>query len=88
MSDYIRKSMTSFGVLTARPIAFLFVAVYGALWYIFSPETLEWHAVVALATWMMTILIQRAEHRDTQAIHAKLDNLLENRGRRYKSSRH
>jgi low affinity Fe/Cu permease len=24
----------------------------------------------------MTLLIQRAEHRDTQAIHAKLDELL------------
>jgi low affinity Fe/Cu permease len=28
------------------------------------------------ATWFMTLLIQRAEHRDTQAIHAKLDELL------------
>jgi low affinity Fe/Cu permease len=25
---------------------------------------------------MMTLFIQRAEHRDTQAIHAKLDELL------------
>ena len=29
-----------------------------------------------MATWFMTLLIQRAEHRDTQAIHAKLDELL------------
>jgi low affinity Fe/Cu permease len=29
-----------------------------------------------LATSGMTLLIQRAEHRDTQAIHAKLDELL------------
>jgi low affinity Fe/Cu permease len=29
-----------------------------------------------LATWAMTLLIQRTEHRDTQAIHAKLDELL------------
>jgi low affinity Fe/Cu permease len=28
----------------------------------------------------MTLLIQRAEHRDTQAIHAKLDELLRARG--------
>ena len=27
-------------------------------------------------TWAMTLVIQRAEHRDTQAIHAKLDELL------------
>ncbi|WP_282595214.1 low affinity iron permease family protein [Mesorhizobium mediterraneum] len=29
-----------------------------------------------MATWAMTLFIQRAEHRDTQAVHAKLDELL------------
>ena len=29
----------------------------------------------------MTLVIQRAEHRDTQAIHAKLDELLKAGGR-------
>ena len=29
----------------------------------------------------MTLIIQRAEHRDTQAIHAKLDELLRAEGR-------
>ncbi len=29
-----------------------------------------------MATWFMTLIIQRAEHRDTQAIHAKLDEML------------
>jgi low affinity Fe/Cu permease len=29
-----------------------------------------------LIVWTMTLLIQRAEHRDAQAIHAKLDELL------------
>ena len=28
----------------------------------------------------MTLLIQRAEHRDTQAIHAKLDELMRVQG--------
>jgi low affinity Fe/Cu permease len=37
---------------------------------------LEWHSAATLATWAMTLFIQRAEHRDTQAIHAKLDELL------------
>jgi low affinity Fe/Cu permease len=50
--------------------------VYAALWYVFKPETFEWHAVATLATWAMTLVIQRAEHRDTQAIHAKLDEIL------------
>jgi len=39
-------------------------------------DGLEWHSLATLATWGMTLLIQRAEHRDTQAIHAKLDELL------------
>jgi low affinity Fe/Cu permease len=29
----------------------------------------------------MTLIIQRAEHRDTQALHAKLDELLRVEGR-------
>jgi low affinity Fe/Cu permease len=76
MLDYIRKALTWLGVLGSRPIAFFIVVLYGAAWGVFSPESLNWHGVVALFTWMMTVLIQRAEHRDTQAIHAKLDQLL------------
>lgn len=63
-------------MLTARPAAFLIVGVYALLWLVLSPETLEWHGVATLATWLMTLFIQRAEHRDTQAIQAKLDELL------------
>jgi low affinity Fe/Cu permease len=68
--------LTRLGVYTANPLAFLVLIVYGALWYVFKPETFEWHAVATLATWGMTLVIQRAEHRDTQAIHAKLDEIL------------
>ena len=32
--------------------------------------------VAILATWAMTLVIQRAEHRDTQATQAKLDEIL------------
>jgi low affinity Fe/Cu permease len=62
--------------LAAHPLAFVIVVVYVLGWLISSPETFGWHAVAAVATWMMTLFIQRAEHRDTQAIHAKLDELL------------
>ena len=65
------------GVLTSRPGAFFVIAVYALLWILLSPDTFEWHAAATLATWLMTVFIQRAEHRDTQAIHAKLDHLLE-----------
>jgi low affinity Fe/Cu permease len=50
-------------------------------WMAFSYQTFEWHAVATIATWIMTLFIQRAEHRDTQAIHAKLDELLRAEGR-------
>jgi low affinity Fe/Cu permease len=72
----IRQSLTTLGVLTAHPLAFGIVGAYSILWLIFQPHTFDWHAVALLATWFMTLLIQRAEHRDTQAIHAKLDELL------------
>ena len=72
----IRQSLTTLGVLTAHPIAFGIVGAYAVLWLIFQPHTFDWHAVAVLSTWFMTLLIQRAEHRDTQAIHAKLDELL------------
>src|SRR3954470_12917870 len=68
--------LTRLGIYTANPLAFFLLVVYGALWYVFRPETFEWHAVATLATWAMTLVIQRAEHGDTQAIHAKLDEIL------------
>jgi low affinity Fe/Cu permease len=76
MFGLVRKLLTAFGVLAARPVAFAVVVVYAAFWATLSPETLGWQGIVALSTWMMTVIIQRAEHRDTQAIHAKLDHLL------------
>jgi low affinity Fe/Cu permease len=57
-------------------VAFVVVAAYGFFWFIFDRETFGWHAFAVLAAWSMTLLIQRAEHRDIQAIHAKLDELI------------
>ena len=76
MSNLASSTLTKFGVLSANPLAFLTVVAYALIWIIFAPDTLEWHGIATLATWMMTIFIQRSEHRDTQAIHAKLDDLL------------
>jgi low affinity Fe/Cu permease len=53
------------------------ISVYALCWKLLSPDSLDWHAVATLATWLMTLFIQRAEHRDTQAIQAKLDELLQ-----------
>lgn len=76
MGKAVRYALTRIGVLTSSPLAFLVVFVYAALWLAFERATLDWHGVATLATWLMTLFIQRAEHRDTQAIHAKLDELL------------
>ena len=72
----VRGILTHIGTQTARPWAFLVVAAYVLAWLLLSPETLDWHGVATIATWLMTLFIQRAEHRDTQAIQAKLDELI------------
>ena len=79
MRDLARQWLTQFGTWTARPAAFAVVAVYGALWFAFA-ERFGWHDFAVLATLFMTLVIQRAEHRDTQALHAKLDDLLRAHG--------
>jgi low affinity Fe/Cu permease len=76
MLQDLRHMLTELGVIASRPWAFLVVSAYGVLWLIFDRESFGWHGFAVLATWLMTLVIQRAEHRDTQAVHAKLDELL------------
>jgi low affinity Fe/Cu permease len=56
------------------------VGLYILSWILFEPDTLDFHGVATVITWTMTLFIQRAEHRDTQAIQAKLDELLRAHG--------
>jgi low affinity Fe/Cu permease len=72
----VRRWLTDLGVFAAHPAAFAIIVVYAVAWLLFQRETFDWHAVATLATWFMTLVIQREEHRDTQALHAKLDELL------------
>jgi low affinity Fe/Cu permease len=72
----IGRALTKIGTATSRPWAFLVVIVYGALWFVFARDTLGLAGITTLAVWLMTLFIQRAQHRDTQALHAKLDELL------------
>lgn len=83
-----RAWLTDLGSWTASPYSFGIVVFYGLSWIFFSPGTLEWHGAATLATWLMTLFIQRAEHRDTQAIHAKLDELLHVHGQAEKQITH
>ena len=78
---HFASALTWLGVLMARPAAFVVLVCYVAAWLVVSPQSFDWHAVATVATWLMTLFIQRAEHRDTQAIHAKLDELLRVEGR-------
>jgi low affinity Fe/Cu permease len=76
----IRHGLTRIGQFASHPAAFAIVAVYAIAWLVFSPETFGWGAIATLATWTMTLFITRTEHRDTQAIHAKIDELLRTHG--------
>jgi low affinity Fe/Cu permease len=75
-TEHPREILTQIGAWTSRPTAFIVVAVYALAWLLIAPQELNWHSVATLATWLMTLFIQRSEHRDTQAIQAKLDELL------------
>jgi low affinity Fe/Cu permease len=72
----VRYRLTRLGVLAAHPAAFFALLVFVGLWLIFDWRNFGWAGIATVTTLFMTLLIQRAEHRDTQAIHAKLDELL------------
>jgi low affinity Fe/Cu permease len=76
----IRKGLTHVGVLSGHVGAFAILGAYAALWLIFDRKSLDFHGAATLFTWLMTLFIQRAEHRDTQALQAKLDELLRAQG--------
>jgi len=81
MNRYLAPSLTRLGVMASHPAAFVVLLLYVAAWLIFNPRSFDWQSVATVGTWFMTLFIQRAEHRDTQAIHAKLDELLRVEGR-------
>jgi low affinity Fe/Cu permease len=83
----VTQLLTEAGTWLARPVAFVFVLAYVAIWLIFDRQSLNWHEVLTLATLCMTLFIQRSEHRDMQAVHAKLDELLRVNGEARELSR-
>jgi low affinity Fe/Cu permease len=76
MAKRLQHLLTNAGTWLSRPWAVGVVVIYGVLWLIFDPGDFRWQGLATLATLLMTLFIQRSEHRDTQAIHAKLDELL------------
>jgi low affinity Fe/Cu permease len=71
-----RHWTTHVGQAAGHPAAFLVVIVYALLWLAFDRSTFDWNAIATLAVFVMTLFIQRANRRDTLALHAKLDELL------------
>ena len=76
MGKRLKRLLTNIGTWLSRPWVAGVVVLYVLFWTIFDPSTLNWHAIATIATLFMTLFIQRSEHRDTQSIHAKLDELL------------
>jgi low affinity Fe/Cu permease len=81
MAEWAQRVLTGAGTWLARPWAVGAVFTFVVLWIAFDPHNFGWHGVATIATLLMTLLIQRSEHRDTQAIHAKLDELLRVNGK-------
>lgn len=75
-----RRALTFLGQWLAHPAGFLIIPVYGTLWFTFANDSFDWHSIAVLATWFMTLILQRSGYRDTVAIHAKLDELLRVQG--------
>ncbi len=67
---------TTLGQAAAHPAAFAVVLLYALAWLAFDRHTFDFNAVATLIVWIMTLFIQRSSHRDTLAIHAKLDELI------------
>jgi low affinity Fe/Cu permease len=80
MRKRLNQLLTNVGISLSRPWAVAAVGVYTLLWLIFDRESLNWHGIATLVTLWIALFIQRSEHRDTQAIHAKLDELLRANG--------
>jgi low affinity Fe/Cu permease len=76
----LQHFLTEAGTWLSRPWAVGAVLLYIVLWLIFDSGNFGWHGAATIATLLMTLFIQRSEHRDTQAIHAKLDELLRANG--------
>jgi low affinity Fe/Cu permease len=76
LNIWMGRGLTRLGVALSHPAAFLCAFLYTIAWAYIEPDTLDMHGVVATAALFMTLFIQRAAHRDTQALHAKLDELL------------
>jgi low affinity Fe/Cu permease len=81
MTDPVCRALTKLGEYAAHPAAFGLALLYTAAWLLFDRESFDFHGATELIVLCITLFIVRSEHRDTQAIHAKLDEILKAQGR-------
>ena len=72
----IGHALTRLGEWAAHPAAFGLALLYAVCWLIVDRESLNWHGATELIVLCMTLFIVRSEHREFQALHAKLDQVL------------
>jgi low affinity Fe/Cu permease len=80
MVRWIGPTLTRLGEWTAHPAAFALVIVWVAAWLIFDAKSFDFKGATEIIVLVMALFIVRADFRDTQATHAKLDKLLEGQG--------
>ncbi len=73
----IGRALTIVREWAAHPAAFGVVLLYIAAWLLLDHKSFDWHGATELIVLVMTLFIVRSEFRDTQAIQAKLDEILE-----------
>lgn len=76
MPNTFRRLLTSAGDVLSRPIAFAAAAAFVAFWIVWGWEDFDLHSAATAATLFMTFFIERTSRRDTQALHAKIDELI------------
>jgi low affinity Fe/Cu permease len=72
----VHRGLTSLGGFLAHPLALVALAGFALAWWIFAPESLDWHAAATLLTLAMAIVIERNQQRDTAALQLKIDELI------------
>lgn len=72
----LHRVLDAAGRLFTHPAALLAMGGFVVAWAVFERETLDWHGVATLITFVMAVVIERNARRDTAALQAKLDELI------------
>lgn len=83
MNDLFRKFAHKTGEIMGTPWAFIFAIILIAVWLLAGSSlgySEAWQLIIntgtTIVTFIMVILLQNTQNRDTRAIHLKLDELI------------